>query len=147
MVRSDWLRWRKEGKLPGEAKLLVGPSLQNSRDEAVRLAAIELFPRKKTLQAPLPPVTELATRRGEAKNGMTLFDGVATCGQCHVVAGKGKNVGPDLSEIGSKLSREAMYVSILEPSAGISHNFEAYVALTKDGEVITVCSSIKTEIA
>jgi putative heme-binding domain-containing protein len=54
-----------------------------------------------------------------------------------MVGNEGKNVGPSLTEIGNKLSREAMIVSILAPSAGISHNYEAYTARTTDGEVIT----------
>ena len=44
---------------------------------------------------------------------------------------------PDLSEIGSKLSREDMYVNILNPSAAVSHNYETYSLLTVDGTSIT----------
>jgi putative heme-binding domain-containing protein len=51
------------------------------------------------------------------------------------VRGAGKNVGPDLSEIGSKLGREALYVAILDPSSSISHNYEQYVALLESGTV------------
>ncbi len=61
------------------------------------------------------------------------------------MAGQGKNVGPDLTEIGSKLSREAMLVSILDPSAGISHNFENYAALTEDGNTINGLLVSKTD--
>jgi len=67
---------------------------------------------------------------------MAIFRGVATCANCHIVDGFGKQVGPDLSEIGSKLSREAMFTSILAPSAGISHNYENMIALTEDGRVV-----------
>ena len=64
------------------------------------------------------------------------FRGVGTCANCHIVNKFGKDVGPDLSEIGSKLSREAMYTSILDPSAGISHNYENYIVVTASGQVI-----------
>jgi putative heme-binding domain-containing protein len=50
-----------------------------------------------------------------------------------------------LTEIGDKLTREAMYVSILSPSAGISHNYEAYSARNTDGEVVTGLLVSKTE--
>ncbi|HEY5315183.1 MAG TPA: dehydrogenase, partial [Pirellulales bacterium] len=46
-------------------------------------------------------------------------------------------VGPNLSEIGGKLSREALFESILYPSAGISHNYETYTLVTTDGTVAT----------
>ncbi|MFP6658867.1 MAG: dehydrogenase, partial [Pirellulales bacterium] len=51
--------------------------------------------------------------------------------------GEGKEVGPDLSEIGSKLSKEAMYVAILNPNAGISHNYETYEVVTLEGQIAT----------
>ena len=44
---------------------------------------------------------------------------------------------PDLSEIGTKLSRQAMYESILFPSAGISHNYENWMVLKLDGQIIS----------
>ncbi len=135
----------KENRLPAEVKLLVGSALRNSSDEAVRKAAEALFPAKKTAGAELPPIDEMAKRRGNVENGKTLFDGVATCSQCHTVRGAGKNVGPDLSEIGSKLSREAMYVSILDPSAGISHNYEAFSVLLDSGSVVTGLLVSKTD--
>jgi putative heme-binding domain-containing protein len=66
-----------------------------------------------------------------------VYVDVGTCVKCHQFSGVGQNVGPDLTEIGDKLSREAFYESILYPSAGISHNYEAYAAVTKDGTVVT----------
>ena len=63
-------------------------------------------------------------------------DGVQ-CRNCHKIAGQGKEVGPDLSEIGSKLTREALYVSILDPSAGISHNYEMYLIELASGNIVS----------
>ena len=84
----------------------------------------------------LPALAELVKRSGSAERGKALFAGAGTCAKCHVVQGEGKMVGPDLSGIGAKLSREALYESILAPSAAISHNYEAFTALTKDGRAI-----------
>jgi putative heme-binding domain-containing protein len=83
----------------------------------------------------LPPVSELVKRSGDVAAGKHVFNTIGTCAKCHKVRGEGKEVGPDLSEIGSKLSKEALYVSILDPSAGISHNFETYTFLLADGSV------------
>ena len=48
-----------------------------------------------------------------------LFAKAGTCANCHIVNGVGKDVGPNLSEIGKKLSAEALYEPILvsEPPA------------------------------
>ncbi len=59
----------KAGKLPGEAKALVGATLREAKDESIRNAARELFPPMKTSGAPLAPVTELVKKKGDVKNG------------------------------------------------------------------------------
>jgi putative membrane-bound dehydrogenase-like protein len=103
-----------------------------------RATVAKLFPAPAGKDAkPLPPLTELAKLKGNAGNGAKLFaDGrVAKCNTCHVVNNQGKEVGPNLSEIGSKLSRQALWESIIFPSAGISHNYESYVVETKSGTV------------
>jgi putative membrane-bound dehydrogenase-like protein len=95
--------------------------------------------------APLPPLSKLVKMPGNAERGKKLFATTATCANCHVVHGEGKEVGPNLSEIGSKLGREAILVSILDPSAGISHNYETYVAATNDGKVVSGLLMSKTD--
>jgi putative membrane-bound dehydrogenase-like protein len=124
-------------KLPADAATIVAPSLRDSKDAGIAKKANELFPPPASDTRPLAPISQLAELRGDAANGKKLFGSVATCAQCHIVQAAGKNVGPDLSEIGDKLTREAMYVAIINPSAGISHNYEAYSALTSSDEVIT----------
>ncbi|MEQ1827832.1 MAG: PVC-type heme-binding CxxCH protein [Pirellula sp.] len=135
-MHSKLIELAKADKLPVDAKMVIGATLRNSDDNAVKTAARELFPTLKTSQNQLPPMEVLLKRNGNAASGKVLYMGVATCSQCHIVGTEGKNVGPNLSEIGNKLSKEAMYVSILAPSAGISHNFESYAARTDDDEVV-----------
>ncbi|MGB7324426.1 MAG: PVC-type heme-binding CxxCH protein [Rubripirellula sp.] len=125
-----------EGKLPADTQLLAGGLLARSEDESIRKQAAECLPQITQKDSkPLSPIDQLATMRGDVDNGMKLFRGVGTCANCHIVKQFGKSVGPDLSEIGSKLSREAMFTSILAPSAGISHNYETYNLLTAGGQV------------
>jgi len=132
-------------KLPAEANALIGSALRASQDDALRKAAEQLFPMLKSNQNPLPPVDVLAKKKGNVENGRKIYFGAATCSQCHMVGKEGQNVGPSLTEIGDKLTRESMYVSILSPSAGISHNYEAYTARDSDGEVVTGLLVSKTE--
>ena len=128
----------KGGKLRGDVKTLVAGSLRQSTNTDIATIAADLFPLPMSKdQKPLPSIEELAKRTGVVANGEKLFRSVATCSNCHIVKGFGKNVGPDLSEIGSKLTREAMFVAILDPSAGVSHNYESYVLQTDSGDVAT----------
>jgi putative heme-binding domain-containing protein len=84
-----------------------------------------------------PRVSELLARTGNPVTGKGLFAGAGTCAKCHIVNGEGKAVGPNLSGIGAKLSREALYESILAPSAAISHSYETFTARLKDGRSFT----------
>lgn len=133
-------------QLAADTRLLAGGLLARSKDAAIKNRAAELLPLPQQKdQKPIAPIDKLAGMKGDAKSGMTLFRGTATCSNCHIVDKFGKDVGPNLSEIGSKLSREAMFTSILDPSAGISHNYENYIALTADGQVITGLKISETE--
>src|SRR5690606_10746158 len=86
---------------------------------------------------PLPPLPVLLKMQGNVERGRVVFETTGTCAKCHVVNNKGKEVGPNLSEIGGKLSREAFFESILYPSAGISHNFETWLVLLDSGNTAT----------
>lgn len=128
----------ERGKLPMDLQFAAANALLSSTDEVIRTAAS----RHLSLPAgaggePLPPVAELVKQSGDAARGKELFAGVGSCAKCHKVRGEGKEVGPDLSEIGSKLSKDAMYVSILDPNAGLSFNYETWLARTLDGTTLS----------
>jgi putative membrane-bound dehydrogenase-like protein len=131
------LKLTRAKKLPEELKPVAGFALQMATWKDVKKQAAELFPLPATKDnAALPSISELVKRTGNAKHGQVVFENAGTCATCHIVNGAGKEVGPDLSEIGKKLSREALYESILYPSASISHNYEMYVLETKNGNVV-----------
>ena len=115
------------------ADVLFGSPIAAVRSEVARYLKMPAAAKGKAL----PPVAQLAKRRGNAARGERVFNMQGTCAKCHKVRDAGKEVGPDLSEIGGKLSTEALYVSILDPSAGISHNYESYIVVTVDGTVLT----------
>ncbi|MEL7499250.1 MAG: PVC-type heme-binding CxxCH protein [Planctomycetota bacterium] len=125
-------------KQPIDERLMpsIQAALHRSQNGRVRDRAQTLFPIAQTKdKKPFPPMQQLVGRQGNIERGQTVFTGTGTCAKCHVVAGKGIDVGPDLSEIGSKLTKLAMYESILFPSAGISHNYENWLVLKDDGQV------------
>ena len=109
--------------------------LHRSRAKDVRSAAAKLFPLPKTKSNRLlPSIAKLLGARGNVERGAAVFAKTGTCGNCHKVNGVGKEVGPDMSEIGGKLTKEALLESILFPSAAIGQNFETYVVVLKNGE-------------
>lgn len=136
----------KAKKLPADLNFTLANVLFASVDPTVQAAAAEHLQLPASANAkPLPPLAELVKMPGEVAHGKELFHGTATCSKCHVVNGEGREVGPNLSEIGSKLSKEAFLVAILDPSAGISHNYETFIAATEDGKVISGLLVSKTD--
>ena len=112
-------------------------TLNSAPWDEIRSEAAQLFPVPVAKDKPLPAMADLLKSGGNPEKGLQVFIKTAECAKCHVVNGQGKEVGPNLSEIGSKLSRQALFESILYPSAGISHNYETYVLQLEDGNVAT----------
>jgi putative heme-binding domain-containing protein len=94
----------------------------------------------------LPPMEELLSMEGNAEKGLTVFKN--NCAVCHQVDNIGMDFGPKLTEIGSKLSREAQFISIIHPDAGISFGYEGYLINMKDGSTMggIITSETETDI-
>jgi putative heme-binding domain-containing protein len=127
----------KNGKLRDELKDAAAMELHLASAPDIKTQAEQLFPLPAAKDKLLPPLSELLKLQGDAGRGKIVFETTGTCAKCHVVNGAGKQVGPDLSEIGDKLSRPAFFESILYPSAGISHSYESHTVATKDGDIVT----------
>jgi len=126
-----------EKTLDPELEQSVAAALHSSPHRNAREAAQRLFPLPPSKDnMPTPPISELAKLKGDFANGRMVFFSTGTCHKCHVVDGMGREIGPNLTEIGSKLSREAMFESVLYPSAGISHNFELWTVVKTDGTTL-----------
>jgi len=126
----------KEGQLPGDVKLAAASALNVAPWPNVKKSAAELLPLPQSKNAePLPPISELAKRTADSKHGKEIFESqTAACSTCHQVNGKGAEIGPNLSEIGTKLGKDALYESILDPSAGIAFGYEGWSIELKNGD-------------
>ena len=78
------------------------------------------------------PASEEDTR-GNAQNGDTVFWGKATCGQCHMVRGRGGRLGPDLSRIRTTRSRTALIKEIRTPSGSFTDGYWPVTVVARDG--------------
>ncbi len=126
------LELAKENKIPTDLYTVVGGVFQSAwrstlRDEGAKY--IKLPGNKEG--SVLPAISVLAEKSGDAIKGKVVFS--TLCATCHQVNGEGVNFGPALSEIGSKLPKDALYSSILYPDQGISFGYEGYRIQLKDG--------------
>jgi putative membrane-bound dehydrogenase-like protein len=137
----------KSNVLGEELLATVARELHGSSIREIRADAQKLMPLPPTKDGkPLPPLTRLLEMKGDAASGTQVFQTI--CFQCHQVNGQGTNFGPPLSEVGSKLGRDALYTSILYPSAAIEHNYVGNIVKVKSGDewVGIIQSEIEAEI-
>ena len=130
------LKWQSEGKLPPQFKDQAALALSRSTDAGLRdQAARELpLPAAQGL-ANFPKLPELLKLKGDATKGQAMFM-QAGCVACHRVKGQFIDFGPDLTQIGAKLSQDGLFTAILYPSAAIEHSFVGQNVTTKEGQAV-----------
>ena len=122
---------------PGHWVVMNGVMVVAANDaEAERLlaaAAPQVIRRWKL--ADFPPV-KVRTDEATATAGMLAFV-KARCNQCHVLAGHGVNLGPDLKTVAQRFRGKKLLQHILQPSAEIHKDFQTYQFLLADGRVVS----------
>ncbi len=123
------------GDFSEELKQAVASTLLTHPDQAVRERAERLFPLGNAIDAkPIPKLSALLEQQGDAENGHHVY--AKHCVACHTASqhpnATSTQVGPDLSAIGTKLARTALFEAILYPSAAISHGYEMHAAELRD---------------
>ena len=71
---------------------------------------------------------------GDPQRGWAVYDRI--CGQCHVMHGRGYEVGPEITRNG-RGNFEQLVVSIFDPSLVIGEAYQSVTVLTVDGRVIS----------
>jgi len=88
-----------------------------------------------------------ATPLGNAAHGKELFYGDANCSLCHVIAGKGGRLGPELTSVGGSRTRESIIDSVRNPSRRLAWGLtEATKEFPQEYETITVVTPDGKEI-
>jgi putative heme-binding domain-containing protein len=111
-------------------------ALSRSTDAGVRNEAAKALPLPAAQGlANFPKLPELMLLKGDATKGQAMFM-QAGCVACHRVKGQFIDFGPDLSQIGAKLSKDGLFTAILYPGAAIEHSFVGFNVSTKDGQAM-----------
>lgn len=76
---------------------------------------------------------------GDAARGKQLFFGSAACSTCHMIAGKGGRLGPDLTNSGGSRSVDYLVESIRQPSRRLAQGIsEAMKEFSTEYETVKV---------
>lgn len=118
-------------------RLLRNSPYQDIRNRALAMASPT--PRMDPKNA--PTIKSLLNVRGDMKRGEQLMAASAKsdlqCLKCHKVNGQGGQIGPDLSAVGKKASRENLLESILIPSKAIADQYVSWIIETRGGLFLT----------
>lgn len=105
-------------------------------DEGVRKRAKTLFAEVASdRQKVIASYHDAASRRGDVGRGRQVFRRV--CSGCHRIGDMGSEVGPDLVNLGGRLTKGNLLTQILDPNATIAAGYEEVVIETSDGRTIT----------
>ena len=80
-------------------------------------------------------VVENDSTKRDFENGKNMF-AAALCSSCHMIGGTGSNVGPDLTQLGTRFTKEDMLEAIIEPNNAISDQYASKVFDLKIGNSV-----------
>jgi putative heme-binding domain-containing protein len=131
-----------KGQLPEALKADAARLLRNSAFPDLRNKALVAFPPPGKLDPKkLPAVGVLATLKGDPARGEKVLAASLKndlqCLKCHSVRGVGGQIGPDLSVIGKKASKENLFESILYPSKAVADQYLNWQIETTKGLSLT----------
>ncbi len=128
-----WLDRVTSGKAPKELHLEILEAAARRNDPLIK-SQLQRFNEARA-NDPLASHSECLAG-GDASVGKKIFFERAdvACLRCHKLSGTGGEVGPDLTGIGSRLSRQELLESILLPNARIAKGYENLVVKMRKGE-------------
>jgi putative heme-binding domain-containing protein len=82
---------------------------------------------------------EILSLTGDRQRGKQLVVDTATlqCKTCHRIGADGGKVGPELTTVGKKLTRDQLLESLAEPSKTIAEEYRSQSVATSDGRAFT----------
>lgn len=140
--QSEGALWEfaKVDKIPSELLPIAQKILMSTWNSNIRQLATEKYGSSMSTDYDLP---KLLAASGNLEKGKVLATGYCTA--CHKIGNEGIDFGPALTEIGNKLSKEALINSIINPSEGMGFGYETQVVKFKDGKEIRCIVNSKTE--
>ena len=72
---------------------------------------------------------------GDPERGKAIYE-ATDCASCHIVSGKGRGIGPELTDIGRRRSPAYLSRSIVQPAADTPESFLLILAVSDSGEPV-----------
>lgn len=130
-----------DGTLPQSVAAQAIEKATQHNDVSIRDLFERFLPAEKRIKrlGSVVRTEQILALSGDSARGRKLFLETAniSCKNCHRIQKEGKEVGPELTTIGKKLTRAQLLESILEPSKLIDPKYVTHLAETDDGRILT----------
>jgi len=117
-----------KGKIKPKVRELIELHIFNNKDISIRSLAADYFKRPGGKSLSLDLAINMPS---DAQKGKTIFE--TNCVSCHKIAGKGADIGPDLTLIKKKFDKKSMLDAIINPSASLAFGYEPWMISTQSG--------------
>ena len=131
---GQWLDRLNVGSVPKELQLDVLDAAAKRTSDSIK-EKLGSYAASRPKDNPLAPF-EVALFGGTSAQGKKMFfeKPEAQCVRCHRINGKGGDVGPDLSHVGSQKDRQYLLESIVLPNKQIAQGFDSVMVFLKNGD-------------
>jgi quinoprotein glucose dehydrogenase len=144
---AAWLDDLVVGKVPPELALdlLDAARARASASLKEKVTAYEKQVEERAAKEPLAKWRDV-THGGDAERGKQVFlnNAAVYCQRCHKFDGQGGDVGPELTGIGSKQTRDYLVEALVDPNKTIAKGFESVLLTLEDGRVVSGVLRSKT---
>lgn len=125
-------RW-EENRLPGTFQLELSEAIASSSNQSLKNRLLALQNSENT--DPLVQFADLLNGGNSEEGGRVFWrNSSAQCTRCHAMWNEGEKVGPNLTGIGSRLSRESLLLALVAPSQELAMGYGTAVLQLKNGE-------------
>jgi quinoprotein glucose dehydrogenase len=130
---AAWMDRVEQGQCPPDVVLEVLEVAAASQNEALAARSHE-FQERRAAEGPLAQYA-MCLEGGDAVRGQQVFatNTALSCRRCHAMKPDVTMVGPSLWDVGTRLSREALLESIVQPNAKITEGFQTTAFLLDTG--------------
>ena len=139
----------KAGTLPAAVHLDLVDAMQTSGSTSLQ-AQLEAYQKSRGADSLAMAFKDAILTGGNPRRGRDVLvdHPAAQCARCHAVGNQGSDVGPNLQGVASRLTREQLLQSLLDPNAVVAPGYGTVSVTLKNGDRIdgTLRQETDTEV-
>ena len=134
---ASYLDQLEAGTLAPEVRIDLVDAIQSSGSTQLE-ARLEAYRTARSADSLATAFRDALLTGGDSRRGREVYTdhAAAGCPRCHSMFGRGADVGPELTRIGTTLRREQLLEALLEPNARIAPGFGTVAIKLKSGQQI-----------